>query len=326
MASIRDVAKKANVAACTVSRVLNSTGKVTPETKLRIEAAMQELHYIPNELARSMFRKKTGIIAMLVPSIKHPYFSSLSNYIERELYMRGYKLMLCSTGDTLEREADYLEMFKTNLVDGIIMGVSNLSDNHYADFQKPIVMLDYRVNEVIPTVSSNHALGGKLAAQKFIECGSQLVLHLRGNSPKPVLSRQCHTQLQEELRKAGVASIEKSIEWDAFDFEGYLQMAKDILTQNPRIDAFMGADMSAIAFLQVARELRREVPHQFAVIAYDGTYAVNLCSEKVTTIRQSLRKIAERTVFVMSEMLENRLLETPHEIIEVELVQGDTTV
>ena len=104
MASIRDVAKRANVAACTVSRVLNGTANVAPETRMKIEQAMKELNYIPNELARSMFKQKAGIVAMLVPDIRHPYFSSLARHIEDELYKNDCKLMLCSTGDDPERE------------------------------------------------------------------------------------------------------------------------------------------------------------------------------------------------------------------------------
>ena len=78
MASIRDVAKKAGVAVATVSRYMNGTANVSEETQQRIEAAMQELQYIPNELARSMFKKKSNTIAMLVPNIQHPWFSSLA--------------------------------------------------------------------------------------------------------------------------------------------------------------------------------------------------------------------------------------------------------
>ncbi len=108
MASIREVAKRAGVAACTVSRVLNGTVSVAPETRQKIEQAMEELDYIPNELARGMFRRKAGIIAMLVPSIKHPFFASLADCIERKLYERGYKLMLCSTSADVEREREDL--------------------------------------------------------------------------------------------------------------------------------------------------------------------------------------------------------------------------
>ena len=79
MASIRDVAKRANVAACTVSRVLNGTANVAPETRMKIEQAMKELNYIPNEMARSLATKRTNILAVIIPqwicdSFYHPFF------------------------------------------------------------------------------------------------------------------------------------------------------------------------------------------------------------------------------------------------------------
>lgn len=77
MASIRDVAKKANVGPTTVSRVLNNSGYVSDETRQKIEAAMRELDYTPNELARNLFHKKTGIIAVLVPTVAHPFLLNL---------------------------------------------------------------------------------------------------------------------------------------------------------------------------------------------------------------------------------------------------------
>ena len=147
MASIRDVAKRANVAACTVSRVLNGTANVAPETRMKIEQAMKELNYIPNELARSMFKQKAGIVAMLVPDIRHPYFSSLARHIEDELYKNDCKLMLCSTGDDPEREKEYMKILRSNIVDGVIMGVNNQKPEAYAEFGKPLVMLDYYVND-----------------------------------------------------------------------------------------------------------------------------------------------------------------------------------
>lgn len=104
MASIRDVAKEAGVASCTVSRVLNGTAKVAPETQKKIEDAMKKLDYVPNELARGMFKGKSNTIAMLVPNIQHPWFSSLAAAIEKILYKQGYKLMLFSTDDKAERE------------------------------------------------------------------------------------------------------------------------------------------------------------------------------------------------------------------------------
>ncbi len=85
MASIKDVAKRAQVGPATVSRVLNNTGYVSVETRKRVEMAIKELNYKPNELARNLFRKKAGIIAILVPNTVHPFFSSFVGAVEEEL-------------------------------------------------------------------------------------------------------------------------------------------------------------------------------------------------------------------------------------------------
>lgn len=325
MASIRDVAKKAKVAPCTVSRVLNGTTNVTEDTRQRIELAMKELNYIPNELARSMFRKKSGIIAMLVPDIRHPYFSSLANYIEKELYQKNYKMMLCSTGDTVEREEEYLEILRSNLVDGVIMGVNRLNDAAYTTLDKPIIMLDYKVDAQIPVVVSNHTMGGKIAAQKFIDSGCKVVLDLLGKADKKVLSLQGHTVLKDCLEQAGIRSISKYVEWNAYDFDEYLKLAKEVLCEVPQIDGFMGADMPAIAFLQAAMELGKKVPEDFAVVAYDGTYVVNLAMKSITVIKQPLKEIAKTTVCMMDAMLVGNLPELPYVELDVELRQGETT-
>lgn len=189
MASIRDVAKRAGVAACTVSRVLNGTATVAPETRMKIERAMRELDYVPNELARGMFLQKSGIIAMLVPSIKHPFFSSLADCIEKCLYEEGYKLMLCSTSGSVEREREYLNMFKSNLVDGVIMAVNSLGEGDYIQFQKPMIMLDSSVGGKVPFVVSDHKMGGVLAAEEFVRNRCHYVLHLcAADEGKEVLS------------------------------------------------------------------------------------------------------------------------------------------
>ena len=75
MASIKDVAQKAGVGVGTVSRVLNNSGYVSDETRIKVETAMKELNYIPNELARNLLSKKSGIVAIIIPKISHPFFA-----------------------------------------------------------------------------------------------------------------------------------------------------------------------------------------------------------------------------------------------------------
>lgn len=93
MASIKDVAQKAGVGVGTVSRVLNNSGYVSDETREKIEEAMKNLQYTPNELARNLYHKKSGIIAVLVPTVEIPFFAELVHNIEAELYNEGFKII-----------------------------------------------------------------------------------------------------------------------------------------------------------------------------------------------------------------------------------------
>lgn len=326
MASIRDVAKRANVAACTVSRVLNGTANVSAETRMRIEQAMKELNYIPNELARGMFKQRAGIVAMLVPNIRHPFFSSLATYIEDELYRNGYKLMLCSTGDDMEREQEYLKILKSNIVDGVIMGANNQNLEEYEQFGKPLVMLDYYVNDQVPLVVSDHQMGGRLAAEEFIRSGCRYVLHI-GNeaATERVISYESHRVLQEILEKNGIRSRELDIKWNTFDYQGYLELAKLILEEYPEIDGVMAADMPAGAFLKAAVSLGKKVPEDICIISYDGTFVSNTNIMELTTIHQPMKEIGKMSVDIMLKLLDGEKIENGYICLPVELKKGNTT-
>lgn len=326
MASIRDVAKHAGVAACTVSRVLNGSGYVAPETKEKIEKAMSELQYIPNELARGMFRQKAGIVAMLVPNIRHPFFSSLAENIEQALYENGYKLMLCSTDNRIEREREYMNMLKSNIVDGVILGVNSLEDEVYLEFNKPLIMLDYLVGGRIPTITSNHRQGGELAADIFMKNTCRYVIHICDETETPVVSYQSHQALEEKLKKAGIYSRAVPIQWEMFDFNGYLELAKTILTEYPQIDGIMAADMPCAAFLKAAVQLGKKVPEELKLISYDGTYVVNVNTIEITTIVQPIHEISEKIIAVMDEMITGGSTKGENIQFDVQVKKGDTTI
>lgn len=326
MASIREVAKRAGVAACTVSRVLNGTAAVAPETRQKIEEAMKELDYIPNALARSMFRQKSGIIAMLVPSIRHPFFSSLADSIEHQLYEQGFKLMLCSTSDDVEREREYLNFLKSNMVDGVIMAVNSLEREAYEAFQKPMIMLDYAVNNSIPLIVSDHRMGGSLAAEEFIRNRCRYVIHLCNEAEaSQVISYESHMELERRLTELGIQSRKVEIQWNSLDFAGYMKLAKLILETYPDIDGVMAADMPALAFLNAALDLGKAVPEEFCVVAYDGTYVVNMNQMEVTTIVQPIEKMAEQVVETMMKLVNKEPVGRMDQRIAVHLHRGETS-
>lgn len=325
MASIRDVASKANVAPCTVSRVLNGTANVAPETKQKIEMAMKELNYIPNELARGMFKQRSGIIAMLIPSIRHPYFSNLAHYIETRLYENGYKLMLCSTDGQIEKEREYIRILQSNLVDGVIMGVSDLEDAAYVQFKKPMIMLDYDLKKGIPVVVSDHEKGGYLAANTFISSGCKHVIHIGDKELSKVESYKCHKVLEQELKKAGIKCRFVEIKWNEFDFFGYLEIAATILEKYPDIDGVMAADIQASAFLKAALGIGKKVPEDFAVISIDGTYVTDIGLMNMTSLVQSIDQIGDATVKMLLSLLAGKKISKRKVVIDIKEKKGETT-
>lgn len=326
MASIRDVAKEAGVAVCTVSRVLNGTANVAPETQKKIEAAMESLNYVPNELARGMFRKKSNTIAMLVPNIHHPWFSSLAAEIERELYEKNYKLMLFSTADNHERELECFRILRSNIVDGIICGTSACSVEEYSRVEKPMVMLDYKVSEKYPVIVSDHEQGAQLAAEEFVKSGCKYVIHICGAEAKThVISYRSHVKLDEILRQHGIQSRQVAIRWNDFDFKGYFELAKCILEEYPRIDGVMAADLPATAFLKAAIALGKRIPEDFCIIAYDGTFVIETNQTKITTIRQSYEKIGKEAVQRIFDMIDGTQVLKEEIPFPVVLEKGTTT-
>ena len=115
-----------------------------------------ELDYTPNELARNLFREKTGIVALLVPSISHPFFAAFVEKAEEALHSRGYKTMLCNTAKEENAELEYLDMLNRHIVDGIISGVHSLEIEEYQKIKKPIVALDRYLGADIPVVAVSY--------------------------------------------------------------------------------------------------------------------------------------------------------------------------
>lgn len=328
MAGIRDVAREAGIAICTVSRLLNGTANVEPETRKKIEKAMKKLNYVPNELARGMFKGRSNSIAMLVPNIQHPWFSSLASEIEKILFEKKYKFMLFSTSDDAQREKDCFALLKSNIIDGIICGTSACTEKEYLKVDKPMVMLDYNAGAKFPLVVSDHKMGAALAVQEFVRSKCRYVIHISGTKDdKKIMSFVSHEQLAQLLGKAGIHSRRVPVQWNDFDFDGYFELAKCILEEYPEVDGVFAADMPATAFLKAGIAIGKKIPQDLAIVAYDGTYVTKTGTVKLTTINQPYQEIAHKAAEELFYLIENP--NTPKGettfLLPVMLERGETT-
>ena len=323
MASMRDVAKLANVGLGTVSRMLNDSGYVSEETRNRIEEAMKALDYTPNELARNLYHKRTGIIAVLVPNVSNPFFAEFVDHVEAELYKAGFKMMLCTT----EKEFNaYLDMLNRHIVDGVITGAHSLAVEEYKKIHKPIVALDRYLGEDIPVIAVNHKEGGRLAAETLIQNGCRRVLHFRGKVTVESPYHDRHFEFARIMEEHGIQTIDYELGRNRLDSEYYKKAVKDVFTRGIDFDGVFGVDRPVIECMNETIRRHRRVPEDVKFVAYDGTFITEMVEPPLTAIVQPIKELARESVRLVCNLVNGKVYKNKQVSLQVELRKGKSTV
>jgi LacI family sucrose operon transcriptional repressor len=322
MASIKEVAKKAGVGVGTVSRFLNNSGYVSEDTRLRVDRAVRELEYTPNQMARNLSRLSNGMVGIIIPRLDHPFYGEFLNNIELELYFKHYKVVVCNSLSKSDREQDFLEMLKRNAVDGIIVHSNSVSLNieEYIKARKPIVTLDVKLNEDIPMVHVDHGKGGRMAARKLLDCGCKHIAQFitKGIYPSPVTDR--YTEFARCVEEGGQKVFNMPL-----NHSSYNDNANRLFNEYPEVDGIFGVDFAACAALRVAYQRRIKVPENLKIIAYDGTYITDMMPQSITAIVQPMQELARHIVSTIVNLIEHKPVSRNDIMLDVYLREGDTT-
>lgn len=325
MASIKDVAKMANTSVATVSRVLVKKGYVAEETKRKILTAMEELDYVPNELARQLFSKRTKIIGIMVPDVANPFFGSVTKYLEMKLYECGYKTMLCNSIVRSGREKEYIDMVRRHIIDGVIIASHSLDIEEYGKIKIPIVTLDRILDEKTLVVHSDHKKGGRIAAEKLISNGCKNVIHLIGSRGIQSPSHERHFVFEKVLRKNKVNVETINLSWNLFDFNEYISIAKQTLGARKNIDGIFSVDLVVLAFIKVLLDMGKKIPEDVRVVGYDGIPTLDYIRPSITTVVQPIEDIANETVQAIVRLVEGQKINEHEIVLDVYLRNGETT-
>ena len=321
MATIKDVAKKANVSVATVSRVVNKKGYVNEETRKLVLKAIDDLNYVPNELARSLFNKQSKLLGILVPHFDTQFYGELIEGIENLAMKLGYKIMLCNTQDNPKREADYIQILQQYNVDGLIVASNARNAGSLINSNMPIVTVDHILSENIPSITSNNMLGGAIAAQKLIEGKTKFVLELRGPS----------FLLTTSERSSGFRNIldQNDVKYMTFDddlLNPDVKKLKNILLEHPTIDSiFATTDFLAINALKILLDLGKRVPEDVQIIGFDNNIYTTLTSPTLTTINQPVRAMGELALETLIGLVEGRQPKEFHAILDIKLIEREST-
>ena len=147
--TIHDVARLSSVSIATVSRVLNNSGRVEARTASKVRRAIDQLSYVPDNIARGMRHKKSYAIGYIVSDIANVHFTVAAKYLQEYLAGEGYSLMICSTGGDKERELQHLRLMQSQQVDALLINVTGKNDAYIVELSQklPIVLLSRKIHD-----------------------------------------------------------------------------------------------------------------------------------------------------------------------------------
>jgi LacI family transcriptional regulator, repressor for deo operon, udp, cdd, tsx, nupC, and nupG len=329
MSTIEDVARIAGLSRTTVSRVINNHPYVSKAKKQRVVEAMSLLGYVPNSAARSLRNQKTDTIAVLIPRIMNPFFSQLIDSMEMAASERGFKLIVCQTRYSPEKELSYLNLLKTKQVDGIILAsIQNEWETvePYLQYGPIILCNEDDERTTVPVVRADQVLGGYMGAKHLIEQGHTKIAYCcRSHNSKVAKKREIgftkalhenHLEFEERYAFRNAASIEDG---------------KEIFHQMREMEikptaVFTGGDEVAAGIISEAIRHKWDIPNDLAVIGFDNQAITELLQPTITTINQPIHKMATIALNTVIEKISTKNYQSRevHEL-ELELMVREST-
>ena len=290
--TISQVAKRAGVSVATVSRVINQSGTVTPETAQKVLEAIQSLGYQPNIWGRNLRRGESRVVLVLVPNVTNPYYAPIIAGAEDALGREGYSMMLCLTNNAdAERQSFFLEFMRDGRADGaILIGASDHDPGvvQVAEEYHLVQCCEYCDSPAVSRVSIDNFEAARQAVARLLELGHTRVALMGANNR--FISTRCRRDGYRAALQAWGLPLREEYEVLAsadYSFSSGVEAARRLLNRpEPPTALFCVSDVLALGALQAARELGIRVPEELSVVGFDDVEYAVMFQPHLTTIRQ----------------------------------------
>ncbi len=326
MATLKDVAQEAGLTVTTVSRVLNNRGYISDDARKRVYGAMEKLHYQPNEVARSLQNHSSSkTIGVIVPHIRHPYFSELIGYLENEARKKDFNILLFNSQKNTEKMEEYMNLCVANRVAGMILCSGSLDISLLKKVNVPLITLESFSEIGTASIECDNRQGGKLAAECLADCGCRYLLYVGGLIGIPMPADQRAEGFRSVCEERGIRHMEYTTEKSQFETVNYVEPLTEILENNPEIDGiFASSDIIAANALQVCRRLEIDVPGRMQIVGFDDVMLAELTTPQLTTIHQPAEEMAQSAVRCLCDVLEGKMV-PKRMLLSVSLVEREST-
>jgi LacI family transcriptional regulator len=309
--TIKDVARHAGVSSMTVSRVINGGDRVSPETRLRVEGAIEELGYVPSRLARGMIRQKTGTLALIVPDVANPFFTLIVRGAEDVARRAGYRIILCDTRADLAIEREVIEEMIGHRVDGIaIAPVSDRSIGHLRRLERfgvQFVLIDRTVPDVDCDVVVGDNTGG---ARRLVEHLLSLDHRRIGfimESDEVSTARDRRQGYEDALQAAGIELDADLIVRATAEPQGGRDGMRLLLElEEPPTAVFAVNNLVALGAIEAVRAVGLEVPDDIALVCFDDIEYASRLYPFLTVMAQPAETLGSLGTQLLLERIEAR--------------------
>ncbi len=311
MASIKEVAAKAGVSVTTVSRTLNNRGYISDAMRKRIQEAMDELHYRPNEVARSLTKQRTRIIGVLVPEINNAFFSEVIEELSKILTQKNYRMMLYQALSLEDKASEYIAMLEANQVDGMIIALRGEAIGQELRTTSPVVSFERLKIDNVPTVECDNEMGGYLAACELLDCGCRCPVmvwesHSHGKMPASARFDGFRRGIEEHHMPVRIIEARQAESRVSYDV-----LARRVFKEYSDADGFFcTSDTIASYLMQEAVRLHKRIPEDLKVVGFNDNSLASMQTIPLTSIRQPIHEMCEAAVECLMHQIHNEPFQT----------------
>lgn len=306
-ATIKDIAKQTGLGLATISSYLNG-GNVREKNRLKIEAAIEELHFEVNEVARGLKTNKTKMVGIVIPELNNIFCAEIITEVEDILRTHGYATMICDCRTDAKREEEAVDFLNKRRVDGLILMPSASSGKYLQTFMnknKPVILLDRKLRDVeCDSVLVDNFGAAKDAVQRLLKTGHEKIGIIAG--PEGVFTAEERLSgYREALAKAGIKQQERLVVRSDYTIAGGALGMRVLTEQNPDMTAMLASNYElTMGAVIEANELGIRIPEQLSFIGFDNLEFAKACVPELSIVTQPTKEIGQRVAEFMLQKLE----------------------
>ena len=331
MATVRDIAKVAGVSVASVSNVLNGVDKVSEETRERIIQVMLDLDYHPNLVARSLSKRKSDMIGLLLPITDegpsstslllrdNPFYGELLSGVEAKASEYGYDVLIkgIRSGESCR---DWI--LKRNLDGAIFLGnYSEVLSEEMQGLGKRLVLVDCydEGTQIHSTIGIDDENGGYLAAKHLLENGHRKIALVASNVNLDGPIRRRYLGYKKAMEEFGITQTDDLILLDELSFDGGYRIGKKLLKRNDITAVFAVGDVMAFGILKAMYEVGKQIPEDLSIVGFDNTKGCEYSKPALTSVDQPVYDRGRMAVEALAAAIQEENPTLTHKTLPVSL-------